>query len=243
MKTRSLIIIIILTTVLNLYGQNKTAFPYLTKVSLDKTLNVIFGYDKKSVRLINKPCYLLNKKDPLHCDKDSVLAEWVLVAKFKVNNIKDSLNIVYSPGMSDDPGFVIATKSDKIIGRFSCIEFYINNLGAIYTSGHINNMYDRKRKFQIQADTVTEIGQPYNFVGLKGKALRDVTLYKGKTGDEVVAQIPKGIEIEILLAESTTKDFETDNIFLVKTEFGLVGWLRLEGFSDKVIEGLYYNGD
>lgn len=232
-----------LTSSLSVCGQNKTMFPYLTKVSIDKDYNVIFGYDKKSVRLINKPCYLLSKKDPLHCDKDSVLAEWTLVAKFKASDNKDSVNIIYSPGMSDDPGFVISTKSDKIIGRFSCIEFYINSLGAIYTSGHVNNMYDRRRKFQIQADTVTEVKQPYNFVGLKGKALRDITLYKDKIGDTVVAQIPKGYEIEILLAESTTKDFETDLNFLVKTEFGLIGWLRLEGFSDKVIEGLFYAGD
>ncbi|MBL7873979.1 MAG: hypothetical protein JNM78_20370 [Cyclobacteriaceae bacterium] len=238
-----LFILILLTNTMRLCGQDKTLFPYLTKVSIDKTFNVIFGYDKKSSRLINKPCYLLSKNDPLHCDKDIVLAEWVLVAKFKIENVNDSVNIIYSPGMSDDPGFVISTKSDKIIGRFSCIEFYINNSGTVYTSGHVNNMYDRRRKFQVQTDSITEIKQPYNFVGLKGKALRDVTLYNDKIGDGIVAQIPKGYQVEILLAESTTRDFEMDLNFLVKTEFGLVGWLRLEGFSDRVIEGLYFAGD
>lgn len=243
MRTWIFIVTLTLASSLNVSGQNKSLFPYLTKVSVDTTYNVIFGYEKKSTRLLNKPCYLLSKKDPLHCDKDSILAEWVLVAKFKTGTIKDSVNIIYSPGMSDDPGFVISTKSDKIIGRFSCIEFYINNQGTIYTSGHVNNMYDRRRKYQIQTDTVTEIKQPYNFVGLKGKALKDVTLYKDKIGDEIVAQIPKGYEIEILLAESSTKDFEPEYNFIVKTEFGLVGWLRLEGFSDRVIEGLFYAGD
>jgi hypothetical protein len=234
---------LVLTSSLNVSGQNKSLFPYMTKVSVDKAYNVIFGYEKKSTRLINKPCYLLSKRDPLHCDKDSVITEWVLVAKFKMDIIKDSVNIIYSPGMSDDPGFVISTKTDKIIGRFSCKEFYVNNLGTIYTAGHVNNMYDRRRKYQIQADTVTEVNQPYNFVGLKGKTLKDVTLYKDKTGDKIVAQIPKGYEIEILLAESSTKDFEVEYNFLAKTEFGLVGWLRLDGFSDRVIEGLYYAGD
>ena len=243
MKTQLLTAILVLITLLNVFGQNKTIFPNLTKISIDTTYKVVFGYDTKTSRLINKPCYMLNKKDPLHCDKGSVFAEWTLVAKFKDGSKKDSLNIIYSEGMSADPGFVISTKAGKIVSRFSCIEFYINSFGTIYTSGHVNNMYDRRRKFQIQADTITEIKQPYNFVGLKGKALRDITLYKDKIGDEIVAQIPNGYEIEILLAGSAAKDFETELNFLVKTEFGLVGWLRLDGFSDRVIEGLYYAGD
>jgi hypothetical protein len=98
---------------LSVLGQNKTFFPALTKISIDTTYDVTFGYDKKSTRLINKPCYLLNKKDPLHCEKDEVLAEWKLVAKFRSVNFKDSLSIVYSEGMSADPGFVIVTKADK----------------------------------------------------------------------------------------------------------------------------------
>jgi hypothetical protein len=243
MITRIFILAFTLASSLNVCGQNKNVFPHLTKVTIDKEHKVIFGYDKRSVRLINKPCYLLNKKDPIHCDRDSALVEWTLVAKVKVGNIKDSVNVIYSPGMSDDPGFIISTKSDKTIGQFSCIEFYINSLGTVYTSGHVNNMYDRRRKFQVQPDTVIEVKQPYNFVGLKGKTLRDINLYQNKTGGEIVAVIPKDYEIEILLAESSTKDFEIDQNFLVKTEFGLVGWLRLEGFSDRVIEALYYAGD
>lgn len=243
MRTSIIITTLVLNVFIKVSGQDKSIFPYLTKVSIDKTYNVIFGYDKKSSRLINKPCYLVSKKDPLYCDKDSVITEWLLVAKFKLQYFKDSLNIIYSEGLSADPGFIISTATNKLIGRFSCLELYINNLGTIYTAGHVNNMYNRKRKFQIQTDTVIEVKQPYNFVGLKGKTLKDIILYKDKTGDEVVAQIPKGYEIEILLADSSTKDFETDYNFIVKTEFGLVGWLRLEGFADNVIEGLFYAGD
>ena len=240
---KAILSLLAIACTLSVWGQDKAFFPALTKTSIDTTYDVIFGYDKKATRLINKPCYLLNKKDPLHCDKDEVLAEWKLVAKFKSTNFKDSLSIVYSEGMSSDPGFEISTKSSKIIGRFSCTGFYINSSGTIYTSGHVNNMYDRRRKFQIQTDTVLEVKQPFNYVGLKGKALRDFVLYKEKNGDEILAQIPKGYDVEVLLAESGTKDFEIDYNFLVRTDFGLVGWLRLEGFADRVIEGLYYAGD
>jgi hypothetical protein len=104
-------------------------------------------------------------------------------------------------------------------------------------------MYNRRRKFQIIKDTISQIEQPYNYVGLKGKTLKAITLYKEKTGFDVVAQLSKDHEIEILLAESSTPDFEPDTLFLVKTDFGLVGWLRLAGFAEQVIEGLYYKGD
>jgi hypothetical protein len=243
MITRILLSIILLSTFLTAHGQAKTYFRNLTSVCIDTSLKVFFGYDKKTTRLINKPCYSLDKKDPRHCYEDSVLAEWTIVAKYKFEKPADSVYIIYSAGLSDDPSFGIYTKDDKVIGRFTCLEFYINASGTIYTAGHTNNMYNRRRKFQIQEDTAVEIKQPYNYVGLKGKALKELTLYKDKTGNDIVAQLPKGYEIEILLADASTKDFEMDVNFLVKTDFGLVGWLRLEGFADPVIEGLYYAGD
>ena len=213
------------------------------RIPIDTFFKVTFNYDKKVTRLINKPCYLLDKKDSLRCNKDSELADWTLVARFKNESLSDSVNIIYSAGMSDDPGFVISTKSDKTIGRFSCIDFYINASGTIYTSGHVNNMFNRRRKFQIQKDSVIEIIQPFCYVGLKGKALLDVTLYKDKVGNEVIAQLPKGYEIEVLLADGNSKDFEMDHNFLVKTEFGLVGWLRIENSSEPVLKDFYYKGD
>lgn len=106
-------------------------------------------------------------------------------------------------------------------------------------------MYNRRRKFQLQNDTILEIKQPYNYVGLKGKTEKSITLYKDKTGPDIVAQLPKAYEIEVLLAESPTKDFESDQLFLVRTDFGLVGWLRLstEDVYEPVLKGLFYAGD
>jgi hypothetical protein len=188
---------------------------------------------------------MLDRKDPLFCEKDSVLAEWTVVANFKNEILKDSLTIIYSEGMSADPGYVITTNTGKVIRRFSCVEFYINGSGTIYTSGHVNNMYDRRRKFQIQNDTIVEINQPFNYVGLKGKTLKSIVLYQDKVGNKIVAQLPKDYEIEILLADAKTEDYAMDQNFLVKTDFGLVGWLRLT-FDDiygTVLKELYYAGD
>jgi len=244
MKRLVLSIATVLLSFPNISGQTKAYFPGLTRISIDTTYNVYFGYDKTTSRFTNTPCHLLNKKDPLYCEfPDSMLETWSLVAKYKSKAFKDSLNIVYSQGMSADPGFVVATKGGRILDTFSCLEFYINSSGTIYTSGHVNSMYNRRRKFQIQVDTILEVQQPYYYVGMKGKSLKDITLFKDRVGNDIVAQVPKDNEIEILLAYGTKKDFEADNLFLVKTDFGIVGWLRLEGYEDQVLEDLYYKGD
>jgi hypothetical protein len=245
MTIKQLISSCFLLIVLNAIGQTKSNFPNLAKVSIDKTYGVLFGYDKSTTRFINKPCYLLDKNDPLHCYIDSVVDTWTFVAKFKNKNLEDSLNITYSQGLSADPEYSITSKTGKKIGRFSCIEFYINSLGTIYTAGHVNNMFNRKRKFQILKDTIIEIQQPFNYVGVKGKTLKDITLYNDKIGNTIIAQIPKNYEIEVLLSEGNTEDYRVDYYYLVKTEFGLIGWLRLskDDYQGTVIENLYYNGD
>ncbi|TKG95867.1 hypothetical protein EYV94_06135 [Puteibacter caeruleilacunae] len=245
MTVRQITTILLILASLSSIGQPKKHFQYLTKISLDTTYQVFFAYDAKFTTIINKPCYTLDRTHPLSCSEDSVLEVWTIVAKYKNKELKDSLTITYSAGLSADPEFVIFSKSGEIIERFSCLEFYINGSGTIYTSGHTNSMYNRRRKFQIKNDTIDEIIQPFNYVGLKGKTLKAITLYKNKTGSEIIAQLPQNYFIEILLADGKTKDYAIDYNFLVRTDFGLVGWLRLEreeAFGE-VLKNLYFAGD
>lgn len=224
-------------------GQNKSYFPQMTKILVDSSFHAVFGYEK-GMQVINRSCRSLDPKDPFYCDSEAVVTG-VLVAKYKAPGIKDSLSILFDGGMSDDPEFSILGKGQKLIGHVSCVEMYINASGVIYTAGHANNMFNRRRKFQIQKDTLVEVKQPYYYVGLKGQILKDITLYRDKTGPDVVAQLPKGYEIEVLLSEAPTKDYEIDNLFLVRTDFGLVGWLRLsnEDTFGGVLKELYFRGD
>lgn len=244
MRIRILILTLIILKFLTAHGQAKSYFPNLARVSIDTSYKAYFNYDKKNSRLINKTCHSLNKKDPFYCS-DSVYADWTIVSKFKNEKLKDSVDIIFSSGMSDDPSFSVYTKSGKQMGSFASTEFYINSSGTIYVSGHVNSMYNRRRKFQIQNDTILEIIQPYYYVGMKGKTLKEITLFKDKVGSEIVAQLPKDYEIEILLADAMTKDFDVDYLFLVKTEFGLVGWLRLtnDDLYGTILKDLFYAGD
>jgi hypothetical protein len=227
-------------------AQKSQYFPNLKRVSVDADLGVFFNYDTKTTRLINKPCFELDKTDQRHCTKDSVYLEWIVVAKYKSKELMDSVYVIYTAGWSSDPCFGIYSKNDDCLLRLTCLDFYINNQGTIYTAGHTNNMYNRKRKYQLQADTAIEVKQPYNYVGLKGKTSREVTLYSDTLKTEIVAKLPVNYEIEILLTSSATRDFDADRKFLVKTEFGLVGWfIEVEGgeVHPPLIGGLFYNGD
>ncbi len=245
MNGQKLTIILTFFLVQTISGQNKKIFPNLSYITIDSIYHVDFGYNPKTTRLINKPCYLLDKKNTFFCEKDSVYVHWILVGKFKTDRMKDSLNILYSEGMSADPGFEINKENGAKVGEFSCLDLYINELGTIYTSGHTNSMFNKRRKFQTQEDTINEIQQPFRYVGIKGRTLKPITLYQEKTGELVVAQLPKNYEIEILLTESSVKDFEIEYNYLVKTEFGLIGWLRItnEDTYGGILEELYYAGD
>jgi hypothetical protein len=226
-------------------GQSKSYFPALKRVLIDKDYNAYFNFDKTNTRFLNRPCYSLPKNHPVYCDSSEAGETWYLVAKFKSHFFKDSLDIVYSAGPSADPGFSISDITGKILTSINCIDFYINELGTIYTSGHTNNMFNQRRKFEIKKDTIIEVKQPYYYVGLKSKTLTPITLYKEKTGKEIIAQLLKNYAIEVLLAENTSDNFYSHKYFLVKTEFGLIGWLRLTDYEgyDPLIEGLFYAGD
>lgn len=215
----------------------------MTKVLIDTSFHAVFGYEK-DVQVLNRSCLTLDPKDPFYCDGEAPVAGFV-VAKYKAPGIKDSLTILFDGGMSDDPEFSIYGKGQKLIGHVSCVEMYINASGLVYTAGHANNMFNRRRKFQIQKDTLIEIKQPYYYVGIKGQVEKDITLYKDKKGPDIVAQLPKGYEIEVLLAEATTKDYEADYLFLVRTDFGLAGWLRLtnEDMYGGILKELFFRGD
>jgi hypothetical protein len=230
--------------ILNSQGQNTMTFQGLTKISIDSLYDSYFYYDIKSSRLINKSCRLLDNKDRFYCS-DSIPIDGYLVAKYKCSNLTDSIYILFDGGLSDDPEFSFYNEAGKLLKGISANSLFLNSFGTAYLTGHSNCMYDRKRKFQISNDTIIETHQPFYYVGIKGKVKKEITLFANRTGDEIVVKIPKNYDIEILLAESTTKDYDIDKLFLVKTQFGLIGWLRIDevGLYEEIIDGLFYDGD
>lgn len=147
--------------------------------------------------------------------------------------------IDFDPGPSADPGFVITEqKSGKLVGSIGAESIVIPGNGFIYAAGRANRMHLEHLKFAIRDGKLVEVEQPFSYVGLKSKAKVDLKLLAKKDGGEVIASIPAGDALEVVLRDGEH--------LLVKTRFGLLGWWKMKTSvmaDDAEIEGIYYAGD
>ena len=207
-------------------------FPGLRKIEYKDYFPVTISYDPQITEVVNKP---LNA-GPEHEGEPLVTR----ALKTRIDREKsEEVFIDFDPGPSVDPSIVVTrVGSAEPAGYIAGLDFYIPGTGAIYASGHTNTMFDVRRKYVLQGDKLVEVKQPFYWVGLESKAKKDLVLYSGKDGKETVARLPKGSALTVVLSEG-------ENWYLIKTPFGLVGWLKIEGYSQEAdtIEGLYFRGD
>lgn len=207
-------------------------FPGLRTIEYKDYFPVKISYDPQITQVVNKP---LNG-GPEHEGEPLVTR----ALKTRIDRAKsEEVFIDFDPGPSADPSIVVTRVGSKEpAGYISGLEFYIPGTGAIYASGHTNTMFDTRRKYVLQVNELVEVKQPFYWVGLESKAKKDLVLYSGKDWKETVARIPKGSALTVVLNEG-------ENWYLIKTPFGLVGWLKIDGGSQEAdtIEGLYFRGD
>ena len=251
LKILSLLIFLSLSTQI-VMGQAKDAFPMLKWINIGQDAvypDGIFGYDPATFTYIGKELQNLPKTDV--CYEAENNDEYTLIGRYKNDLMKESVNILFTPGPSADPLFCISDAKNTILWEQLADEMCINGNGVIYIAGNTDKMFNERRKFQLSGSKVVEAKQPFCYVGLKGKLLKPVTLYSQKKGGTVVANLPVGYEIEVLLAEEDYPKGQNDDglpmNYLARSAFGLVGWLRLtedDAYnSNPVIRGLGYMGD
>jgi hypothetical protein len=207
------------------------AFPGLKTLALSGYLSGTIHYDPSITKVINQPL------NPGSLEDEAIPMTRVL--ETKLNRESDEVwEVDYSEGPSDDPEFYFVRKGEtEPAGSALGTDLWLPGTGAAYVSGHADTMFDTRRKLVAKAGKIVEVPQPYYFVGLEGKVKQDVVLFTTKGGKEVLARIPKGNPISVLLADG-------DEWYLAKTAFGLVGWLQVPVIQDaEVIEGLFFRGD
>lgn len=206
-------------------------FPGLRSLEFKDYFTATIFYDPKTSQVVNKP---------LNAEESEQGAPLVTRAiRTKIDRTKnEEVWIDYDEGPSADPEIVVTrVGAEEPAGYVAGLNFYIPGTGAIYASGHTNTMFDTRRKYVLEGDKLVEVKQPYYWVGLESKALKDLELLSRKGGKEVVARLPKGSALTVMLAE--------EDWYLVKTPFGLVGWLEVKPYTQEaeVIEGLFFRGD
>jgi len=155
-----------------------------------------------------------------------------------VNCGKDTIEIGYSRGPSEDPmyGLVVHRGKKKLSKIVPAQSLAISSSCQFYASGHTNNSFDMRRKFVVTEKGIKETEQPLYLVNKTCATSSTAILTTEKCGKgTVVATVPKGSDIHILGSEwlKSKGDFEQigscgegKESYLVATPFGLVGWVE-----------------
>ena len=210
-------------------GQHK--FENLDYRHLNKSVEI--GYPKSNFEAIFIPCSSTNS-----CTGFDQSA--IMIGKYNLED-KSFLNLYYSEGQSDDPQLIIEYHKKIILTEIGD-KFHFTGK-SLYVEGFSNSLFNKKRKLVFANDKFKEVKQPLYFVGIKGKLKREIKVYETKSLTSIVAILPKENPIEIVMAEFKEDDFA--EYFLVKTKFGLIGWIKIETAdqSGGLIDGLYFHGD
>lgn len=241
-KLKSALIGLTLLTTQVVDAQISEPFSYLNKIEIEEYKGAFLHLNSSESVIINKKRIDLNSHDIFfaeECEGESM----TLAAICKIDSKSEQkYAIVYStcPG----PEFIIydSTNPDKIIGVINADHLYINGSGSIYSSGG-EGTFDARKKYVLKNGKIEQVNQPFYYVGLKSKTLNPINIYDSKNLETKVASLPANYNIEIILSEQAFN--ETEALYLVKTEFGLVGWTKLKAGQYKAIdiEGLIYKGD
>lgn len=206
-------------------------FPGLTTHVIaggDAAMTEQISYDTSLAKLINKPHELAQD------------VEITRLISTRLDRAKqDTYLIDFDPGPSADPAFIITDeKTKKQVGTIGADALVVPGNGFIYAIGRTNNMHEERQKFVVRDGKLVEIEQPFSYVGLDTKAKVALTLTAAKDGGEVIAKIPEGDALQVVIRDG--------EYLLVKTRFGLVGWWKMKTdvmAGNAEIEGIYFAGD
>lgn len=216
----------------------------ISTIEIGKGSGIYFTYPVHSVKIIMQPCDSLDPQDDWFCPEPVYSRNW-RVGEWKGSDEHSGFTIYFSPGPSADPEFIITDKNGKKMGSIQALKLRLNADLSIYTSGHTNNMFDKKSMFTVQKDTVLEVKQPFYQVGLAGILLRNIVMFTDDSFDQIQQTINEGAEIEIMFALPAGKDELYERKYLVRTELGILGYIRIENEDTfgALMEGFFYAGD
>ncbi|MBE9515385.1 MAG: hypothetical protein IME93_00255 [Proteobacteria bacterium] len=204
------------------------SFSKLEEMYID---GVSIAYNKKITTVINE-----RSEDGMSVRAIRTLIDWKKKGQYYV--------IDFSEGPSADPHFTIYKEVNKKLKRITAgggTQLIVPGNGSIYVSGHTNSMFDERLKIKIDDEKYKLVKQPYLFVGLDTEVSRDIEIYSEKEQKNVVARLPEGSSVFVVLNDG--------KYYLLKTPFGLLGWYYMDGTYPvgtkevSPLPGIYYHGD
>lgn len=210
------------------------AFPALKTMEL-KDIGVTLHYSSDKSQVLTVP----------HPDAKDLNEGGIYIARpLRVQLLgenKSSFIIDCDSGGSADPSCSVLQEAGSQLKKLLTIfgvRFAFPGNGSIYVDGHSNTMFNARRKFEWRNGSFVETPQPFRYVGLDTTTRTAITLYAKTDYKQPVASLPQDTAVTVLLNDGTA--------YLLKTPFGLVGWIRIaEGViqENSPINGIYYAGD
>jgi hypothetical protein len=207
---------------------------YEISVKYDPSISEVIAKKYKHLNSDYKNTFPGYKDGQGECDCTAEFGYVIL--KTKLNRSSDKYYYI-DFWICPEPEFRIFEEGNKTpLDNISATALVIPGNGSIYTSGHMS-YFNARQKYDFVNNKITEVPQPFYYVGLKSHTLRTVNLYQDTNLKKVIATLPPNNEIEILLSAG--------GLYLARTSFGLVGWTKLEAaqYRSVDVEGLFYNND
>jgi hypothetical protein len=218
-----------------LKAQTPSAFPGLSIVYADGSKDGSNGALAAQVYYPKAAATLIQTQRSANEDAEP---EYLVMRVYLDAAKKQQYEVYYREGPSADPSYRLS-QVGQVKNSFSVdgLDLYIPGNGAIYTSSEINRTFVQRRKYALSNGRLQEVTQPFLYVGMASIAQRDLKITATANGGAEIATIAKDSAVEILLNQGDD--------YLLKTPFGLVGWLRITdiGLQDDVLKGLKFNGD
>lgn len=240
-----------------------TAITFVNAYALDKNPSTQFR-SYRSIEINDHPLlvdpklqYRMIKNEPIY-EKDfgPMFGEELI----QIECGKYSINIGYSDGHSGDPNYeIVATiGKHKFMRNIVADNLAVSSTCMFYAGGETDKTFDMRQKFIITAKGIEETVQAFYLVDKACKTSAATILTSEQCGKgSVVAHLPKGAEVRVLLSEwYKTDEFGTkeancsdrNDSYLVSTPFGLVGWVQTTrgsiGYKPGVPLGcIIFNGD
>jgi hypothetical protein len=227
----------------------QAAFPDLSYLSV-KPMDTLgttatVAYQAKGTTIINKARKNLPATHPLHPTQD-LSDDDVLLMETSLGGAQ-RYYVVFSLGPSMDPSFYFVRTDAGDEASWQEIPgtaVAIPGNGFVYAATRTNSYFTKRRKYAVSPGGLRELPQPFYSVALKTRALKPITMYASPDEDAVVAQLPAGHALEVVLTDDK-QDKQSRTCFLVKTPMGLLGWVWVPSsqYRADTIEGISWWGD
>lgn len=213
-------------------NHSEEAFPYLKKYVISEKSSVFIKHKADISETLNIKQIDIPVSGPYHDE----------VIKTQINQSSgEEYYVLFSWGPSADPEYIFYRKGrlEKPAFRLMAPQVFIPGNGNIYTAGHSNNTFDTRKKYIFSNNSIREVEQPFYYVGMQTQTRKPVVLYKSQKMQQKVAGLPADYAIEVVLNKKRS------NFYLIKTQFGLTGWLKVNHRGPQVeeIKNMTFAGD